>query len=189
MPNTRAGGSLVLSPAQADELVSPPRLEIVEALSALGRASVRDLAAHLGRSTGAVYHHLTALRRAGLVREVARRPGPRRPEAVFALAASTFAVGVGASARSAVQTTRVLQAVLRQASRDAQAAFTADPPALKGRFHGLQLTATLDPVEVRTILSLLLRVERIFRRANRRPRRNAAFRWTSLFLPIERRGG
>jgi DNA-binding transcriptional ArsR family regulator len=64
-------------------LASPARLEIVETFSALGRASARELAAHLGRSPGAVYHHLRALEQAGLVREVARRAGTRRPEVVI----------------------------------------------------------------------------------------------------------
>jgi predicted ArsR family transcriptional regulator len=187
MARACASGTLVLSAAQTDVLGSLPRLEIVEGLSALGRASARDLAAHLGRSAGAVYHHLTVLRHAGLVHEVARRAGPRRPEGIFALAAPRLAVAADSRRGSAARMIRTLKAVLRQAGRDVEAALAVDPAELVGRFHGLQLSAALQPAEVRTVLTLLLRVERLFRRASRRPRRQAIYRWTSVFVPIERR--
>jgi DNA-binding transcriptional ArsR family regulator len=187
MAKARTPETLVLSAAQTDALISPPRLEIVEGLSVLGRASARDLAAHLGRSPGSVYHHLSTLRHAGLINEVARRPGRRRPEGVFALAAPTLAVAADSRSGSAARMIRTLKAVLRQAARDVESALAVGPAEMVGRFHGLQLSAALDPAEVRTVLSFLQRVERLFRRASRRPRRQAIYRWTSVFVPIERR--
>jgi DNA-binding transcriptional ArsR family regulator len=177
----------VLTPAQARALASPSRLEIVEAFGAIGRASARELAAHLGRSPGAVYHHVRALEHAGIVREVARRPGPRRPEAVYAPAAGRLAVAAGQRLGDQQTAVRALKAVLRQAARDADGLFAGGAEPLKGRFHGLQLSAALRPADVTRVLALLGEIEGVFREANRaRSRAGDIFRWTSLFMPIRR---
>jgi DNA-binding transcriptional ArsR family regulator len=179
--------TMVLSPAQTRLLASPPRLEIVEAFGALGRASARELAAHLGRSPGAVYHHVRTLEQAGLVREVARRAGSRRPEAVYAATGRRFAVAAGPTSADRRPATATLRAVLRQAARDADRAFAGEIEA-KGRFHGLQLSAALLPADVQRVLALLHRVEAILRKASRQRSRagEAFYRWTSLFVPIAR---
>jgi DNA-binding transcriptional ArsR family regulator len=184
----RTPSTTVLTPAQARALASPPRLEIVEAFGALGRASARELAAHLGRSAGAVYHHVRALEHAGVVREVARRPGPRRPEAVYAPAAGRLAVAASRRVEDRQAAVRALKAVLRQATRDADAVFVQGVETLKGRFHGLQLSAALQPADVERALALLGELEAVFRGANRtRSPAGDIFRWTSLFMPIRRR--
>ncbi len=183
----RTAITTILTPAQARVLASPSRLEIVEAFDALGHASARELAAHLGRSPGAVYHHLRALEHAGMVREVARRPGPRRPEAVYAPAAGRLAVAAGERVGDQQAAARVLKAVLRQATRDADGLFVQGVERLKGRFHGLQLSAALTPAEVKRVLALLGELETIFREANRaRSHAGDIFRWTSLFMPMRR---
>lgn len=183
----RVPRTVVLSPAQARLLASPARLEIVEAFGALGRASARELAAHLGRSPGAVYHHVRALERAGLLREVARRAGSRRPEAVYAAAGGRFAVAAGPSTPEGRPAVATLKAVLRQAARDTERAFAGEVDA-KGRFHGLQLSAALLPADVKRVLALLGQVEAILREAGRqRPQVDETYyRWTSLFMPIGR---
>jgi DNA-binding transcriptional ArsR family regulator len=185
----RRAATTVLTAAQARALASPSRLEIVEAFGALGRASARELAAHLGRSPGAVYHHVRALEYAGILREVARRPGPRRPEAVYAPASAAGRLAVAAGQRVGDQQAAVqaLKAVLRQAARDADALFAEGAATLKGRFHGLQLSAALAPADVKRVLALLGELEVVFREANReRSRGGEIFRWTSLFMPIRR---
>jgi DNA-binding transcriptional ArsR family regulator len=183
----RTPATTVLTPAQARALASPSRLEIVEAFGALGRASARELAAHLGRSPGAVYHHVRALEHAGIVREVARRPGPRRPEAVYAPAAGRLAVAAGQRVGDQQAAVQALKAVLRQATRDVDGVFVQAVETLKGRFHGLQLSAALAPADVRRVLALLGELESVFREANRaRSRAGDIFRWTTLFMPIGR---
>ncbi len=183
----RTPATTVLSPAQVRALASPSRLEIVEAFGALGRASARELAAHLGRSPGAVYHHVRALEHAGIVREVARRPGPRRPEAVYAPTAGRLAVAAGQRVGDQHAAARALKAVLRQATRDVDGVFEQSVESLKGRFHGLQLSAALAPADVKRVVALLGELEAVFRDANRvRSRAGDIFRWTSLFMPIRR---
>ena len=187
MPRRTPPATAVLTPAQARALASPSRLEIVEAFGALGRASARELAAHLGRSPGAVYHHVRALEHAGVVREVARRPGPRRPEAVYAPVAGRLAVAAGRRRGDQQAAVHALKAVLRQATRDVDGVFVQGVETLKGRFHGLQLSAALLPADVKRVLALLGELEAVLREANRtRSRAGDIFRWTSLFMPIGR---
>src|SRR5262245_44726288 len=126
--------TLVLSQRQTGLLISPARLEILEAFGALERASARELAAHLGRPPGAVYHHVRLLTQAGLIVEVDVRRGSRRPEIVYAPAAARLAVAAGTSRSGDRQALRTLQAVLRQAGRDVEAAVARGPASLKGRF-------------------------------------------------------
>ena len=184
---TRTAATVVLTPRQVSALASPARLEIVEAFGALGRASARELAGHLGRSPGAVYHHLRALEQAGIVRVVARRAGPRRPEAVYAAAAQRLAVAAGPSPAADAAMGRALTAVLRQAARDVGPALAMGREALLGRFHGLQLAAALSPEEFKRVLALLARIEAIFRRANKaRSDPGTIARWTTLLTPIRR---
>ncbi len=145
------------------------------------------MAAHLGRSPGAVYHHVRALEHAGIIREVARRPGPRRPEAVYAPTAGRLAVAAGQRVGDQQAAVRALKAVLRQAARDVDGVFVQGVETLKGRFHGLQLSAALGPADVKRVLALLGELEAVFREANRaRSRAGDIFRWTSLFMPMGR---
>jgi len=180
--------TLVLSQRQTGLLISPARLEILEAFGALERASARELAAHLGRPPGAVYHHVRMLTQAGLIVEVDVRRGSRRPEVVYAAAASRLAVAAGASPSGDRQALRTLQAVLRQAGRDAGAAIARGPAALKGRFYGGQVSSALTPREVKHVIALLAEIEALLRRATRKRsgRTDDIYRWTSVFVPLGR---
>ena len=183
------GGTLVLSRRQTGLLISPARLEILEALGALDRASARELAAHLGRPPGAVYHHIRTLTRAGLLVDVGLRRGSRRPEVVYELAAPRLAVAAGASRGGDRQAVRTLQAVLRQAGRDVEAAVARGPALLRGRFHGGQVSGALPPRDVKRVLALLDEIEALLRRATRKQshRTHEIYRWTSVFVPLGRK--
>ena len=60
---------------QVRALRSPTCQEIVDALGALGPATVADLGAHLGRAPDSLYYHLRTLARVGLVEETKARTG------------------------------------------------------------------------------------------------------------------
>jgi DNA-binding transcriptional ArsR family regulator len=180
--------TLVLNQRQTALLISPARLEILEALAALERASAREVAVHLGRPPGAVYHHVRTLAQAGLIVEAGVRRGSRRPEVVYALAAPRLAVAAGASRSGDQQALRTLQAVLRQAGRDVEAAFDRGPALLKGRFYGGQMSSALTPREVKRVIALVTEIEALMRRATRRrsSRTDDIYRWTSVFVPLGR---
>jgi DNA-binding transcriptional ArsR family regulator len=181
--------TLVLNDRQTGLLISPARLEILEAFSALERASARELAAHLGRPPGAVYHHVRTLTQAGLLVEADVRRGTRRPEVVYAPAAARLAVAAGASRHGDRQAMRTLQAVLRQAGRDVESAVARGPASLKGRFYGGQVSSALTPRDVKRVIALLHQIEALLRRANRKRsnREDDIYRWTSVFVPLSRK--
>jgi hypothetical protein len=181
--------TLVLNRRQVGVLTSPARLEIVEAFGVLGRASARQVAAYLGRPPGAVYHHLRTLAQAGLFAAVDVRRGTRRPETVYAPVAARLAVAAGGSRAGDRQALRTLQAVLRQAARDVDAAFTRGPAALQARFYGGQVSSPLTAREVKRVLALLGEIETLMRQAKRKPAAAAddVFRWTTVFVPLGRK--
>ena len=181
--------TLVLNRRQTGALISPARLEIMEALDALAPASARDLAARLGRPPGAVYHHVRRLEQAGLIAEVDTRRGPRRPETLYAPVADRLAVAAGASRGGDRQALQTLSAVLRQAGRDVEAGFARGPALLRERFYGAQLSSALTLREVKRVIRLLEEIEATLRHATRAPRGRAddIYRWTTVFVPLGRK--
>lgn len=187
-PARKRPATLVLNRRQTRLLLSPARLEILQAFAGVGRASARELAAQLRRPPGAIYHHVRMLEQAGLIVEVERRSGTRRPEAVYAPVAERLAVSPGSADRDR-QALRSLHAVLRQAGRDVDAAFERGTAKLHGRFHGAQMSAALKPRDVKRVLALLGKIDATLRRAKcaRPGADDVIFRWTSVFVPLERK--
>lgn len=67
-----------------DRFLDSTRGQVVQLLRR-GEATVNDLARELELTDNAVRAHLTSLERDGLVRQSGKRPGVRKPEALFAL--------------------------------------------------------------------------------------------------------
>ena len=80
---SRAKRHVIRSQKQLAVLTSAPRQEIVDILADAGTLSVAELAAVLERPADALYFHLRALLRAGLVRHTGFRYRGRRKEALF----------------------------------------------------------------------------------------------------------
>jgi len=74
---------LVRRTRQLATLAAAARQEIVDVLEQMGTVSVAELASALGRPADALYFHLRALVRAGLVRKTGYRGRPGGREAVF----------------------------------------------------------------------------------------------------------
>jgi DNA-binding transcriptional ArsR family regulator len=113
--------------AELDALASGVRLAVVEHLERTGGASVRELAAALGRAPSSLYHHLARLTAVGLVVERERRPAGRRLEAVYALASNRIRLTsprMGAPERGALG--RMTQTLLRRLAA-AHARALSDP--------------------------------------------------------------
>jgi hypothetical protein len=67
-----------------------PRRDIIAVLANDTDLSARDIAGRLHRKVTSLYRHLDLLLEAGLIRQSGSRPGPKRPEALYALAAATY---------------------------------------------------------------------------------------------------
>ncbi len=116
--STRARTRLIQSNRELRALASTVRLALVERLDLDGPASVRELAAGLGRTPSSLYHHVAVLERAGLLVERERRRVARREEAVYALAANRLRLarrGVLPAGRAALA--QIGAALLRHTGR------------------------------------------------------------------------
>lgn len=84
--------------AALQALASPARQEFLVALGD-GRASVRELAARLGRSRPALHYHAGLLEKAGLIRTAEWRGEGRVREAVYEAVTEALTVAARASSR------------------------------------------------------------------------------------------
>jgi biotin operon repressor len=71
------------STAQIRALTSTLRQDIIDLVQAMGSASVPELAEQLGRPADALYYHIRALQRAGLLVEAGSRQRGRHIEALY----------------------------------------------------------------------------------------------------------
>src|SRR5689334_13072601 len=85
MPRPRRR-ALVSRLDQLSALASPARVDLIEALTRLGTASLAELAAALGRPADGLYYHVRALEKVGLVAAAGtRRVGGRSERLVRAV--------------------------------------------------------------------------------------------------------
>lgn len=90
----RAAVAYVHSDAQWEAVRSEVRAEMLLFLQSAGPCSMAELAMLMDRAPDGLYHHARALERAGLIHEVARRSGLRRPERVLDVVAERLRLDV-----------------------------------------------------------------------------------------------
>lgn len=118
----------VTEPRAIECVASTVRAGLMDRLEAEGPATARELAAWLGMPPDRVYYHLRQLQSVGLVVERGKRPGRRRAEAEFALAAARWHIRYEPlSPRKAKALDKLTRVMLRQAGRDFAAGLPAQP--------------------------------------------------------------
>jgi len=124
---------LIRTDKQLAALAAATRQEVVDVLAQLGTVSVGELATALGRPADALYFHLRALVRAGLVRRAGHRSRPRGKEALYRTVAPELSLQYDphkASNRKAVSA--IVSSMLRLAIRDFRGAFERDTVVVRG---------------------------------------------------------
>lgn len=117
---------LVRNAKQVRALRTPLRQEIVQALMRLGACTVRELADELGREPAALYYHVHALAKAGIVIDGGHRRGEGRPGRVYGLAAERIIIDRGETSKPFLSALADLQrSTLRTAERELAAALEA----------------------------------------------------------------
>jgi DNA-binding transcriptional ArsR family regulator len=101
----------ITKPAQWAKMMAPVRFELLEAMRAIAPCSAREIALALDRPADALYPHLRALVRVGVVRDMGERPGRTRPERVYDLVADDFRPSFKGSTRA--NTARVVDRSMR----------------------------------------------------------------------------
>ena len=143
------------SSAQLRTLASAARQEIVDVLYRMGTVSVAELAATLGRPADALYYHLRALMRAGLV--VSERSGRKRgrDETLFRTIAPELQLEYSSTDPKRVRSTSaIVSSMLRLGMRDFRRSLAAGTARLArpGReLWALRATGWLTPADIEQV--------------------------------------
>lgn len=166
-----AAGGPSADPRALEAIASPARQEILAALAS-GPATVRDLAARLGRSRQALYYHCGVLVRSRLVRVEGFEGAGRDRERVYALATTRVAVGARAgSPRDVAAAERAVGAMLRLTAREVRAALASRVVRRTGarrELAALRAKVRLSAAELGRLNGLIGAVEDLLVRAKGR---------------------
>ena len=179
---------IVRNGRQLAALVSAPRQEIVDVLAEMGTVSVAELAATLGRPADALYFHLRALVKAGLVRQLAHRASNGRQEALFRTVADELRLHYQprrADNRTAVSA--LVRSMLRLGMRDFERAMRRRDVAVSGTHRelwALRQTGRLTPTRVAEVNRA---IEQLRHSATRTRGEGRLYAITVLLTPIDRR--
>lgn len=178
----------VRSEKQLAALIAATRQEVVDVLEQLGTVSVRELAAALGRPADALYFHLRALMRAGLVRRAGYRSRPRGREALYCTAAPKLQLQYEphkASNRKAVSA--IVSSMLRLAIRDFKGAFQRDTVVVCGprrELWGLRKAGRLSQAGLAEVNR---RIEGLAKAVSAPRRRGRLYAVTVILTPLDHR--
>lgn len=157
--------------AQLRTLASTVRQELIDTLQALGTASVPELAAQVGRPADALYYHMRALLKAGLVVAAGSRRQGRHAEILYRTPAPDHRLELryraddGSTDRAALG--KVVDQMLRASGR-AFARALADPGCVtEGAARELwagRISGWLSPAGIKQANRLLLELGALFAR-------------------------
>lgn len=164
----------VSRPAAARALVSATRQEIVDALASAGPSTVAQLADLLGRKPDALYFHLRALERVGLVVAKSEQQGNSHSPVVYEIPGAIVRLDYDAAPRSDLN--RVVRNALRLSLREFERECIADRPIGKGsarHLWGGRVMGWINDAELARINTLIAELHEIFRSGRPGPNRRA----------------
>lgn len=186
---TRSRKGLVKDKPQLAALASGARQEIVDVLPRLGTASVADLARALDRPPDALYYHIRALQRVGLIRPAGHRRTERRLEALYEAVAPQIEVRL--EPRTATRTRAagaIVSSAMRMGIRDYKRAI-AQPDVVatgpKREVWALRTTGWLTEAQIAKVVEL---IGRLVDDVSRPRGEGRFFGLTLVFAPLHQRG-
>lgn len=167
-------------------LQSARRQEIVDVLAEMGKVSIAELAAALGRPADTFYFHLRALIKVGLVRQAGDRRRGGRTEALFETVATELRLLYqprDAANRRAIPA--IVQSMLRLGVRDFKRAFESPQVVVSGAHRelwALRKTGRLSPAKV---AAANRSIDRLVRAVSVPRGRGRLYAITILLTPID----
>ncbi len=148
---------------QLRALESPARVEIVDAFSASGPASIATVAHHLGRTPESLYYHVKKLLEVGLLEHAGERIAGKNREALYTTPARQMLLGSPGRSRAKLDSVvKIVRGNLQLGMRDVERAFR-DPSS---RFSGpernvssARVKAWLTESQLKEALGLLDRLD------------------------------
>ena len=172
---------------QLRSLASAARQEILDVLSQMGRASAAEIAVALGRPASALYYHLRALARCGLVLPAGSRVRGGRPEALFRTPGTELAIRYDLSSADHQRgMNAIVASMLRLGIRDYRRSLGGGRVVVSGPRRDLwaiRKSGWLAPDQVVRVNRLIAALGATFRPQ----RRGRLYGITVLLTPLERR--
>ena len=173
-------------------MCSGPRLEIVMALSTLGKASAAEVGYLLDKAPDSLYHHLRVLEQADLVRACDQRRVGRQTETIYELTADELYFDVDfPTGKNTERAIKLLNTHLKRARRITEEAFRAGVASTREgerNTHVRGEVAWLDDDEVERVNEIVGELRDLFAKAKQR-RHGALHSFTFVFSPVHRERG
>ena len=175
---------------QLAALRAAARQEIVDVLERLGSVSVAELAAAVGRPADALYFHLRALSRAGLVRTAGLRSRGGRSEALYCTTAPELMLQYepeNKANRSAV--TAIVASMLRLTMRDFRDSFRPGNVCVSGAGRELWAARKVGRLASQQLGALNTGIAALLERlAAKSTQKGRLYAVTVVLTPIDHRG-
>ncbi|MFG0276136.1 MAG: helix-turn-helix domain-containing protein [Phycisphaerales bacterium] len=177
---------------QWSAMCSGPRMEIVMALSTLGRASAAEVGYLLDKAPDTLYHHLRVLEDAELIRACDQRRVGRQTETVYELAADELHFDVDfPTGKNTDRAVKLLDTHLKRARRITEEAFRSGDASTREESRNTHVRgdlAWLDDDEVRRVTEIVDELRDLFAHAKQR-RHGRLHSLTFVFSPVHRERG
>ncbi len=187
MRQTSENAFSIVGKRKLASLTSPVRQEILDAMHALGRASVAEIADAVNRAPDSLYYHLRILLEVGLVRKAGERLAGTRRETIYDLPGRPLKIKYGNSPVTRAAIGKTISSMLRLADRDFQSAILNNKIKLDSNdsvLNGARLKAWLAPAQIVEIKEHLLQIERIMSNG-KKTRDSELIAFTRLLIPVE----
>jgi DNA-binding transcriptional ArsR family regulator len=173
---------------QLTALASAARQEIADVLAEMGTVSVAEIAATLGRPADALYFHLRALKKAGLVRLVGYRSRAGRKEALF----RTVAPELWLRYEPRSETNRrgvnaIVSSMLRMGIRDFRRGFQGTDVVVSGPHRELWALRKTGRLTLADVACVNRSIEQLKRAVSKPHGRGRLYGITVLLTPLDHR--
>jgi DNA-binding transcriptional ArsR family regulator len=179
---------VIRSKEQLSVLVAAARQEILDVLAGMGTVSVAEIATTLGRPPDALYFHIRALKKTGLVIQTGRRSRRGRKEAMFRTVAPDLWLHYdpkNEANRRAV--TSIVGSMLRLGARDFRRAFERGDAVVSGPQRELWALRKTGRLSQTQITMLNRSIERLKRDVSNRHAGGRLYGVTVLLTPLDHR--
>jgi len=173
---------------QLAALASSARQEVADALAGMGTVSVAEIAATLGRPADALYFHLRALQKAGLVRQAGYRTRGGRKEALFRTVAPELFLRYEPHDDANRQgVNAIVGSMLRMGIRDFQRGFQEPNVIVDGPHRELWALRKTGRLTLADIAGVNRAIDRLKRAISKPHGRGRLYGITVLLTPLDHR--
>lgn len=174
--------------SQLRSLASPVRQEIVDVLCELGTLSVVELAATLDRPADALYYHLRALLKCGLVERAGHRLAGKRKEELFRSVSPDLRLHYETGADgNAAEITAIVGSMLRLGTRDFARAFRQRDASVSGEGRELWALRRTGWLTSRQIVALNRSMTKLSDAVSKPRGEGRLYAITLLLTPVRRK--